>query len=408
MRLLILTFYYPPDLSAGSFRASALVKALVRRGGPEIQIDVLTAQPHRYASYRQRLDGEAAQLDIQRSVSVKRLPVGQHQSGLVDQSLVFSQFARRALSEVRGRRYDVVVATSSRLFTGFLGRLIARRTGAALYLDVRDLFLDNVREMFRKPGMTMLLPMLARIERDTFLGAERINLVSEGFLEYCKRRFPPRPYSFFSNGIDPEFLQHDFRKPSSADGRKVVLYAGNIGLGQGIERVIPEAAKVLGDEWAIRIIGDGGQRAELERRIAAAGARNVTLIPPMSRDRLVQEYRHADYLFLHLNGFASLEKVLPSKLFEYAATGKPILAGVRGFARRFISREVDGAAVFDPGDVRAFIEGIKSLTPEPIDRERFKRKYPRERLMDEMAADILKSASAAQGQDAQVRRRAAG
>lgn len=407
MKLLILTYYYPPDLSAGSFRAAALVRALGRRGGSEVKIDVLTTQPHRYASYRRLVGSEAARFDVERSVSVQRLPVGHHRSGLMDQSLVFSQFARRVLREVRGKRYDVVVATSSRLFTGFLGRLIARRTGASLYLDVRDLFLDNVREMFRKPSVTMLLPILARIERDTFVGAERINLVSEGFLEYCKRRFPPRAYSCISNGIDPEFLQHDFRK-SRAGRPKIVLYAGNIGLGQGIEQVVPEAGRLLGNEWVFRIIGDGGQRAELARNIAASGVQNVTLIPPMSRESLLREYQQADYLFLHLNGFSSLEKVLPSKLFEYAATGKPILAGVRGFARRFISREVDGAALFDPGDVGGFVEAIRSLSPAHVDRERFRAKYSRERLMDEMAAEILASASTDHGQDVQVRGVAAG
>src|SRR5690606_20974336 len=39
MKLLLLTFYYPPDLSAGSFRAAALVEALMRTGGPNVEVD---------------------------------------------------------------------------------------------------------------------------------------------------------------------------------------------------------------------------------------------------------------------------------------------------------------------------------------------------------------------------------
>lgn len=407
IKLLLLSFYYPPDLSAGSFRAGALVDALIRMG---VKVDVLTTRPHRYASYREAAEPQAAGHETAASLTVTRLPVGFHRSGLVDQSLVFSGFAARALHAVRGKRYDVVVATTSRLFTGFLGGLIARRTGAAFYLDVRDLFVDNVREMFRIPGKPLLMPLLGRIERETFCRAARINLVSEAFLEYCRQHFPPRAYSFFSNGIDREFLEYDFRKPVES-GPKTIVYAGNIGLGQGLDRVLPEAARALGHDYVFRIIGDGGQRAALAQSLAAAGVSNVTLLPPMSRDALREEYRQADYLLLHLNGFSSLEHVLPSKVFEYAATGKPILAGVRGYAGRFVSQEVEGAFVFEPGNIRGMLEGLQSLARVHFDRTQFKETYRRERLMDAMAADILAaSAVEARGEDrpARVRRRTAG
>jgi len=55
-------------------------------------------------------------------------------------------------------------------------------------------------------------------------------------------------------------------------------------------------------------------------------------------------------LFLHLNAHAAFEKVLPSKIFEYAH-GKPIWAGVAGHAARFIASEVPNAAVFAPCNV---------------------------------------------------------
>ncbi|MFO7286899.1 MAG: glycosyltransferase family 4 protein [Gammaproteobacteria bacterium] len=392
MKLLLLTFYYPPDLSAGSFRAAALAEALLRAGGRDVEVDVLTTRPHRYASYRDAAAERARALERSGALTVTRLPVGFHRSGLLDQSVVFMGFAARALRAVRGKRYDIVVATSSRLLTGYLGARIARRTGATFYLDVRDMFLDNVREMFRIPGKALLVPVLRRIERETFSTAARVNLVSEAFLDYCRHRFPPRPYSFFSNGIDREFLEFDFREPPS-DGLRTIVYAGNIGLGQGLTDFVPEAARVLGDGYAFRIIGDGGQREALAARLAAAGVRNVTLLPPMSRDALLDEYRRAHYLLLHLNGFSSLEKVLPSKVFEYAATGKPILAGVRGYARQFITKEIDGAAVFDPGDAHAMARALRSLEPAHFDRTRFKEAYRRDRLMDAMAMDILSAAA---------------
>ena len=49
-------------------------------------------------------------------------------------------------------------------------------------------------------------------------------------------------------------------------------------------------------------------------------------------------------LFLHLGAVPAFEKVLPSKLFEYAALGKPVLAGVAGYAADFVRAEIDNAA----------------------------------------------------------------
>ena len=392
MKVLLLTFYYPPDLSAGSFRAAALAEALLRAGGDDLAIDVLTTEPNRYSSYRDVATeaykaGTAA--DASARLAVTRLPVGRHRSGLVDQSLVFSGFARRALRAVRGKSYDLVVATSSRLFTGYLGAVLAGRLDASLYLDIRDLFVHNMRDMYRQRRLlSLLIPVLSFVERTTFRRAEHVNLVSGGFLDYFNQRFPARRCSVYSNGIDAEFLDYDFRKGVSA-GPKRILYAGNLGLGQGIETVVPAAAERLGNDFELRIIGDGGQRARLEQRLAASRAANVTLMPPMDREALKREYKAADYLLLHLNQFSSMEQVLPSKVFESAATGKPILAGVGGYARRFIEEHLDGAAVFEPGNAEAMIEALESLPAATGDREQFKQRFARTRIMDDMAAEIL-------------------
>ena len=46
MKILFLSYYYPPDLSAGSFRAEALISGLSKI--KNIDIDLLTTFPNRY------------------------------------------------------------------------------------------------------------------------------------------------------------------------------------------------------------------------------------------------------------------------------------------------------------------------------------------------------------------------
>ena len=50
-KLLILSLYFEPDLCAGSFRNSALVREVLKVFPDDTQIDVVTTMPSRYASY---------------------------------------------------------------------------------------------------------------------------------------------------------------------------------------------------------------------------------------------------------------------------------------------------------------------------------------------------------------------
>ena len=79
-------------------------------------------------------------------------------------------------------------------------------------------------------------------------------MVSEGFRNYFeKNRFPS--YSYYTNGIDDLFLNRSWEgKINENRERKVVLYAGNIGQGQGLEKIIPQAAQLLADTFVFKIV----------------------------------------------------------------------------------------------------------------------------------------------------------
>lgn len=391
MKLLVLSFYYPPDLSAGSFRTAALVRALAT-AAPEARIDVLTARPNRYHSFTV----EAPAHETFGNVSVDRIALPVHKSGMLDQSHSFIAFGRQALRHVRTRRYDLVYATSSRLLTAALGALIARRKNAALYLDIRDIFVDTIKDVLPGAMASLARPAFAALERWTMRRADRINLVSRGFAGYFSRRYPDRALSFFTNGIDDEFIA-SIAVPAPAHDASVltIVYAGNLGEGQGLHTIVPALAVALRGRARFRIIGDGGRREALLRAVAQAGADNVEWQPPVARSALIEAYRAADVLFLHLNDYEAFEKVLPSKLFEYAALGKPIWAGVAGYAAEFIRAEIDNAAVFRPCDATEAMTAFSGLQLRDTPRPAFVRKFARDRIMASMAAEVGALARAA-------------
>lgn len=390
MRVLFLSFYYPPDLCAGSFRAASLVKALMARMPDGAHIDLITTLPNRYRSFSQAAKDGVESHEQHPGLTIHRVALPEHQSGMKDQSRAFYAFAREALRLSRGQSYDLVFSTSSRLMTASLGAWVSRRVNAPLYLDIRDIFVDTLKDVLPAKVSWLAKPLFGQVEKWTFRRASRINLVSAGFREYFDPRYPGRDFSQYTNGIDAEFLHAVPESVSSgSSGPLTVVYAGNMGEGQGLHDIVPGLAKRLETRARFVLIGDGGRRPRLEKALADAGCSNVELRDPVARDELIAIYRQADALFLHLNDYPAFRKVLPSKLFEYGALGKPILAGVAGYAAGFIDQHLDNAQVFPPCDVDQAVEAFARLRAETVPREAFTARFARGQIMHEMADDVL-------------------
>lgn len=384
MRVLVLSFYYEPDLCAGSFRNTALVQCLAKQLGDRGVVDVITTMPNRYHTY----SVEAPAYEQRGNVRIRRIPLPGHRSGMVDQSRAFVAYAMGVWRMVRNASYDVIFASSSRLMTAVLGAAMVRRSGSLLYLDIRDIFTDSMGDLLRGSPMRMVMPLFRLLERFAIRRAARVNLISPGFVSYFNAMDTGKDFRLFTNGIDEPFLGYDFScGDSERNGPREILYAGNIGEGQGLHRIVADAAKRLGEGWRFRIIGEGGMRDALERSVE--GLDNVVLETPMPRAQLLERYKNADVLFLHLNDYPAFRRVLPSKLFEYAATGKPILAGVAGQASEFVEAQIENTAVFFPCDSEGLVDALGSLELKHMLRNEFVKRYRRSKITEQFASDVL-------------------
>jgi len=385
MRLLLVSFYYQPDLSAGSFRATALAEALRLRAPPGTNIDIVTTLPNRYHTFA----SDAPEIERAEGWEIRRIRLPRHRGDISGQSRAFFRFARETLAHVADRSYDLVFATSSRLMTAALGAWIAQRKRARLYLDIRDIFVDTIKDVLPRGVGWPVSRAFSLLESWTFQRADRINLVSPGFEAYFRSRYADRHFSWFTNGIDQEFLRSAPAHVAPKGNRATILYAGNIGDGQALHRILPGLARALQDRAQFVVIGDGGRRRELQSALVAAAVGNVEIKRPMARAELLEAYYAADILFLHLDDRPAFENVLPSKVFEYASLGKPVLAGVGGYAARFIAQEVSNAAVFTPCDVKAGVQAFTELVIADQPRPEFVARYTRANIVDAMADDVL-------------------
>ena len=392
-RILFLTFYFRPDLCAGSFRNSPLLDELSRQTkDDDIKIDVFTTVPNRYSSFNQDYK-EVEEFD---NVRIERINIPSHQSGMKDQALSFKTYFFETLKKTKKESYDLVYGSSSRFFTSYLAYRIAKRNNCPLYIDVRDIFSETFAEVAHNPVLKLFFPpLVSNLEQKVYNYATHLNLISEGFKESFQET-TTASFSYFTHGVDPIFLE----KPKEnlthdPTDKNKILYAGNVGEGQGLHKIIPEAAKLLEKSHQFEVIGDGGAIHKLKKALSEENIQNVILTNPLKREELIEEYQKADILFIHLNDLEIFKKVLPSKVFELAVIGKPILAGVDGYAKEFLQNHVPHSFLFEPGNVSGLLQQIKKINDYNLskmkpDISKFFENFNRKSINTKMVTSIVK------------------
>ncbi len=382
MNVLIITFYYPPDLSAGSFRVANLVEKLLS----DVRVDsvtVFTTFPLRYKSHVPIIETGKAEGRLR----IIRFKCSVSFSGVLGQTLSFLLFFIKAFKSAffSKKKIDIVYATSSRMMTGFLGALLSRTLKSFFVIDIRDLFVDVLPSFYPRYWKILKKP-LQLVELYTIRSSHKLISVSPGFIPYLLSKFPEADISTRPNGVDNIFITNKFEKIVSTDSINI-LYAGNIGHGQCLESIIPAFAQTLIGKVSITIIGDGSAKDALVKK--TSDIPNVTILPPVERETLLEFYSNSDVLFLQIADIPALRKVIPSKIFEYSATGKPILLGAKGIIRKIAREEIPNVGVFEPGDHVGAIKAFKELRKDAVDRADFVKKYSRDKISQNIVDDIL-------------------
>ncbi len=384
-KILYLSFYFEPDLCAGSFRNSPLVEELGKRTKDIAEIDVITTIPNRYNSYKT----SASSKEVKDNITIHRIKLPQHSSGMKDQILSFRAYYSGVLKLAKLRKYDLVIASSSRLFTAYLGYKVASKNRVPLYLDIRDIFYDTMEDVLKSKLVKIFsLPVIKHIEKKTFAYATHINLISRGFESYFAP-YRQANYSFFTNGIDKIFIDNNASCDFEANFPIKIVYAGNLGEGQGLDKIIPDAAKLLGDQYEFTIIGDGGIKQKLIDKVNGLKLKNVKFLDPIKRNELIKVYEQCDYTFVHLNDYEAFKKVLPSKIFELACFPQPMIAGVGGYANSFVDENVENKILFKPCDVDDLVSQLRSFEYQRFERKGFIEKFKRSTINEHMVASMM-------------------
>jgi colanic acid biosynthesis glycosyl transferase WcaI len=246
-----------------------------------------------------------------------------------------SFFCYQVLAAVVGlaRRYDVLLASSPafEVLLPVLALAVLRRR--PMLYSVHEIYPDVGVKLgiFRHPP---LIEAIAWMERLCCRRAGYVRVLSEGYKRVLESKGTPEwKLAVIWDWVDTDFIRplprrNAFSAQWGLDNRFVVMYAGNLGLTQGLEQVV-EAARLLEEEPAIRmvLVGDGAAKGSLEQSVERAGLRNVQFIPFQERELLPWVLASADVSLNTLRKGMGTDSV-PSKCYSIMASGRPIIASV--------------------------------------------------------------------------------
>lgn len=378
-----MTQVFPPETNAGAKRAFALAGALAE----EFDLLVVTLLPS-YPNPEMFASVNIGEHDRALSFKVNRIGKFRPHSGklLIRGMREYSTFAEFS-SAAKSFTPDVIVATSPSMFLGPIACRAARSLDVPFLWDLRDLTWQYALDRPSSSPVTVFgKRWLKKHMAQTVAVADQVTCTNRGMEGVLREEYGRQTgISTIPNGVSKAaFRDLDVGHVENDVLRKRITYVGALGHMQDLV-VLLKAARQL-PEYDFHLVGDGAARKELQDFSEGHQIENVTFHGYLDAQGVARQYAMADLLVGHLVDTDVLAKTaMPTKIFEYMATGKPFIFGCRGHAAEFLQAEGVGVP-FSPGDPSVMSGAIRTAVQNLGDmREMAKRarRYVGENLIRE-------------------------
>ncbi len=365
MKVLFLTDNFPPEVNAPAVRTHFHCREWVNAG---CEVTVVTCVPNfpagvPFEGYRNRMWQEES-VDGIRVIRVWTFMAPNR--GFALRILDYLSYAAGAFLAGLRQDFDVIVATSPQFFTACSGAALSLAKRKPWVFELRDFWPESIVSTgAMKSGF--LVRLLERMEMRLYRSAALVVPVTHSF----KRQLIDRGISdgkirVITNGVNrAEWEKRKVREPSASAPRFTVGYLGTHGMAHGLDTLLQAAEHLTDHPVDFVLVGDGAERQRLIEEAKRLAIPNVTFGEPVSRDRVPSVLRSFDAAVIPLRDSPTFSSVLPSKIFEAAAAGVPILLGVRGEAEALVTRYNAGLC-FPPEDTVGLADSICRLLNEPL------------------------------------------
>ncbi len=276
-----------------------------------------------------------------------------------DESVTWNLTAIPAAIRIARRHgIDTVLTTSPPGSVHLVGAAVKRATGARWLADLRDSIVAHPHRRGESAAVRLKERTAGGVARLVARSADAVSCVSEAIAEEVRRLEPRGPVMTIPNGCDfDDFAGLDYRPGE----RFRITHTGSF-FGKRDPRPFLQALHDSGLDAVARFLGDF-RSADREWAAQLGLGDRLELIPYAPRVESLELQRDSDALLLLIPEAGGRGKgVLSGKVFEYLASGRPILAAVPpdGAAAELI-RETGAGVVVPPDDVDALKAALVEL-----------------------------------------------
>lgn len=371
MKLTVLCPHFEPDVAPTGEVMTRIAHELVARGH---RLHVVTALPwYRHHDVEPGWEGSILRHERRSWGSVTRVhPFPTDKRNIPARALAFGGFT--AIATVVGAlartRPDAVLAMSPPLTLGLAGWTVARSRGVPFVFNIQDVFPDVAVELgvLKNP---QVIRAASWLERFTYRRADAVTVLSDDLADNVRAKVTaggagagrdPAKVRVIPNFVDtgwirPAATDNAYRRQYGLTGKRVVMYAGNVGLSQSLDLLLDAAAALAHEDDVVFVINGGGAaRDDLERK--AQGLANVRFVDMQPKERLPEVLAAADVHVVPLKRGLARSSV-PSKLYSILAAGRPVVASVDPGTEVARTVEAAGAGVaVPPEDPEAFTKAL--------------------------------------------------
>jgi glycosyltransferase involved in cell wall biosynthesis len=362
-RLLLLTQSFPPETGAAANRIGPMADALSKY----YEVVVVALKPS-YPSPKQYEGVSLEPHDAGYPYTIKRtFSFHPHRGALLLRTLREQVMAFRMALRAVLEAPDILLTSSPSMFLGPVGLAVARLRGAKFVWDVRDITWGYARDVTAASSAKTVA--VRAIEEYMFFVLRRTDLAvgaSRGITRaLVEGGVDPDKAITIPNGISTELLDDILQSTAVRveKRRPLVAYAGVVGYNQGLG-VLLEGARML-PHVDFALAGDGPELPLLKKKAGELRLPNISFRGYLNREELMGLYRESDILVAHARSTPTIDAtMIPIKLFEYMATGRPIVYAGRGVAVDLL-RQIDCAVTVPPETPGSISGAISTLLRNP-------------------------------------------
>lgn len=246
--------------------------------------------------------------------------------------------ARVAL--LRSAPVDAVILSSHHPLPIFAAARLARRWGAALVFEVRDLWPLTLIELGGASPGNPFIRLLQWAEDTAYRRADLVvSVLSDAQGYMTAHGMAPDKFRFIPNGVDVDAQATATPLPAGhaalldrlrGEGAFLVGYAGRVGLANALHSLVEALGRIPEPQVQVVILGGGAYRDQLRvlAREAGVGAR-LHLLDPVDKGQVADFLARMDALYLGLQGQPLFRfGVSPTKLNDYLLAARPVVYAI--------------------------------------------------------------------------------